>query len=549
MKTVLKTFGGAILIALALSVAGWCSAAPTLVPIVVNKGAGLIKIARQYCISENSWKQLAKINNLQPPFVIYADDTIMVPLELLRIQEVAARVVSVVGEVYIVDRQNKLRNLKNNDLVYPGQTIVSERDGYAHLVFPDHRYTRISNNSKLSLTYVVRLSDGSLKAEFFLEKGAIIHAVRQKLKPNENFNTRTPATITGVRGTEFRIKVREHESSTVETLSGQVCVKVGEKKVMVKNGEGIRIIGDDGAKQELSRLPPAPAVPEVNEIYRKLPVEIAIAPDGDIKSYRLRVTEDEVGDITIFEKLVPGGDKIRLVELTDGVHYGVLTYIDKNGFESPPAEPFKLRVRTLPGPPMLKQEGTDRSFSASRTIEWLNTSETAKYHVQLADNADFTSVLKQGVQVQPVFEAENLAPGNYFFRVCAIGTDGFRSNFSSTYRWRVDETPELKERGGEVKKNDELRWSSAGAGISYDLQISTNRSFFHLIADETNLDKPVYSLPDFPESGRYYVRVRGVLPDGQKSPWSSPQELVVPSPGFHMTDLGVLALFLGIMIL
>ena len=173
----------------------------TLIPIIIKDGSNLTHIARDYCNSRNDWKILARINGINPPFTVYPGQTLQVPLSLLLAEKLFAKVDSVSGGVFILENDKTLIPLKKGDHVRPGQTVVTKEDGFAFLIFPDNRYTRLAGGTRFSMTYLVRLTDGSMKAEFFLEKGRIVHSVKSRLKRNETFLTKTPVSVTGVRGT------------------------------------------------------------------------------------------------------------------------------------------------------------------------------------------------------------------------------------------------------------------------------------------------------------------------------------------------------------
>jgi hypothetical protein len=88
-----------------------------------------------------------------------------------------------------------------------------------------------------------------------------------------------------------------------------------------------------------------------------------------------------------------------------------------------------------------------------------------------------------------------------------------------------------------------------GDGIVYDLQMSKNKDFTQLVASEQALVDPEYSHTGYLDPATYYVRVRGVLDDGQVSPWTPAQKLVIEPAPFGFWDAGILAAFLGLFLL
>lgn len=523
--------------------------AETLIPLKIQKGTNLIEITRKFCTSQYHWKEIAKINNLEPPYIIFPGDVLFAPIELLKAEKLSAKVASVIGGVFIVKNGQKLSQVFKGDLILPGQTLVTEDDGFTHLVFPDNKYTRISSGSKFTLTYLVRLSDNSLKAEFFLEKGRITHEVKKQLKVNETFTTRTPVSVTGVRGTEFRLKISDENINIVETLKGVVSVKGDTGVLTLKKGEGTKVA--EGMSPEPPKLlPKTPAVPVLNEIFKVLPVKIDTPAEGSTSQYRLRVTTDEKGDNTVLEKLAKPASSFTLLALSDGIYWGFLTAIDEEGFESLPAEPFTFEVRTIPGAPIFIYPQVGKAmFETKVDSKWLQADGAKSYHLQMAKDSEFELIEVDRNQKNTSIELNDLAPGTYYLRVQAIAPDGFKSLYSLVDSWKIQKQASLGSLEGSNENGMNLRWASMGEDIVYDLQVGKNKDFTKLLVSEKGLNKSQFVYADYMDPGTYYVRVRGVLGDGQVSPWTPPQKLKIDSASFGFLDMGVLAIFLGIIII
>ena len=523
--------------------------AETLIPLKVQKGTNLIEITRKFCTSEYHWKEIAKINNLKSPYIISPGDVLFAPIELLKVEKLSAKVASVIGGVFIVRNGKKLNQVSKGDLIYPGQTLVTENDGFTHLVFPDNKYTRISSGSKFTLTYLVRLSDRSLKAEFFLEKGRITHEVKKQLEANETFTTRTPVSVTGVRGTEFRLKISEENINIVETLKGVVSVKGDGGALALKKGEGTKVA--KGRSPEPPKLlPKKPVAPAIISIIKSLPVKIDTPAEGNISQYRLRITTDEKGDNTVLEKIAEPASAFTLLALPDDVYWGFLTAIDAEGFESLPARPFTFELRTIPGAPIfISPQDGKVTFDTTVNSKWLQAEGAESYHLQLAQDEGFESIEIDLKQKGTSYVFNDLAPGTYYLRVQAIAQDGFRSLYSLVDTWKVQKQVSLGSLEGSSDDGLNLRWASMGEGIVYDLQVGKNKDFTKLLVSETGLKTPEFVYGEYIDPATYYVRVRAVLTDGQVSPWTPPQKLKIDAAPFGFWDAGVLAIFLGIILI
>jgi len=521
----------------------------TLIPIIIKDGSNLTHIARDYCNSRNDWKILARINGINPPFTVYPGQTLQVPLSLLLAEKLFAKVDSVSGGVFILENDKTLIPLKKGDHVRPGQTVVTKEDGFAFLIFPDNRYTRLAGGTRFSMTYLVRLTDGSMKAEFFLEKGRIVHSVKSRLKRNETFLTKTPVSVTGVRGTEFRMKVTGENSNIIETIKGVVGVQASGKTIAVKKGKGLKVVAGKPPEQPRD-LPPSPPLPELAPIYKTLPIVLTVPGIEAATSLRLRVATDLEGMHTVLEQLVKSDESFTLLALEDRTYYGFLTRIDERNFESLPAEPFEIRVRTVPSAPIISDSlGGKTLFEKKISHKWLRGAEAGQFFIQLAKDRDFKTIVEEKILEKSEYTTPELTPGEYFFRLQAIADDGFHSNFSRVDSWKIAEQPSLGNFEPVGGKNVVLRWESMGNGIVYDFQVARDKEFHKIIVDESGLEEPAFQFNDYLEPANYYVRVRGVLSDGQISPWTPYQVLTIEQEPFGILDAGVALFFLTCLVI
>lgn len=523
--------------------------AEILVPITIVKGGNLIHIARDYCTSRNDWKKLAEINDLKDPYLIYPGAALQIPLSLLLTEKLSAQVGSVNGGVFLVEKDSRLRQLKKGDTILPGQTVVTEKEGFASLIFPDNKFTRIASESRFTITYLVRLTDKSMKAEFFLEQGRIVHAVKKKLRQNETFKTRTLVSITGVRGTEFRLKIEAKGTNFVETLGGTVEVRGDGEPLALKEGEGIQI-EEGGAMGKPRKLPASPSLPELKEIYRTLPV-VFPAPVGENFRYlRLRITGDRQGTETVLEQVVSPGDNFTLLSLEDRTYYGFLTAIDSFNYESLPAGPFAVQVRTVPSVPVLLTPSDGKViFDKEVTAQWLKGAQAEQFFFQLGRDKEFKEIVEEKIVHTPVYTTPRLEPGEYFFKVQSIAEDGFRSYFSLIDSWTISESPSLGELEPSTGNRVSLHWNTMGEGITYDLQVGGDKEFRDLVVDQPDLREPLFTLSNSLSPGNYYVRIRGVLGDGQVSPWTPYQMLKIEPGPFAWIEVGLILAFLGIILI
>ncbi len=513
-----------------------------LVPLHVEKGTSLIHLARRYCINESSWKTIARINHLQRPYTIYADTTLFVPASLLVTEAVSARVASLSGNPHIIKKGNSTL-LRKGDYVYPGQTVVTGQDEYVHLVYPDHKHTRIGADSELTLVYMMRLADNNLQTVFGLEKGRIVHTLNEQLKSNEHFETRTPVAITGVRGTEYRLKVVDGKTNIVETLKGKVAVSASGKKIFLAKGKGTKV-KKDHPPMPPRQLPASPALLQLKDVYRVVPLEIPVPQHATAQRFTLRITKDVEGLETFQMITAAAGGHFIIPGLDDGYYFLFLTAVDKDNFESPVTGPQKLFVRTVPSAPIVSTPKSGlETFDTSIKIRWLQSEQAALYRAQIASDADFNHLIDEQEIKESFLVTKKMETGSYFFRVQLVASDGFVTLYSETIDWKVMEPPSMGEMAPKPAEDGsiQLRWPAVPKTSLYMLQVATDKKFHDLIVNENALSLPSFTLTQELEAGNYYIRVRTVMENGKLSPWTPPQTMTLdPEP------LGVAHLLLAV---
>lgn len=518
-----------------------------LIPIHVEPGTNLIHLARDYCFTRQAWKKIASVNNLKPPYIIRKNTTINVPKPLLITEQLTAVVASVHGDIQLAQEDGAMRKLEKNDLIHPGQSIIAGEDGHAHLIFPDQKFTRIEPNTKVTLIYLFRLTDGSIKSEFYVDKGRILQTIRQKLKQNETFRTRTPVSLTGIRGTEFRVKMFKEEN-LVETLAGAVNVDAAGTSRIIPSGKGISV--SQGATPAPPRL--LPSIPDqlpLEPVYRTLPISLQ-APDHDSAAkLLLRISADPEGQQVLVEQSTDPGTSFTISSLEDGRYSAFLTAIDEKQFESLPVGPLPLSIRTIPGAPIITAPQSKATiWDGSVTIGWLASKTAESYSAQVATSSDFSTIIHEENNKQTSLSLSDLPPGSYHFRVQAIAEDGFTSLYSVPITWDCIDPPTMEDIDTSDVDNITLQWSAMAAAGTYELEIARDEDFSKVVLSVSDLQEPSYPLEEPLPSGTYYIHVRGKVQNGTAGPWTPPQVMTIPAepPGaaFWITILTFIGIIL-----
>ncbi|MDD2463160.1 MAG: FecR domain-containing protein [Desulfobulbus sp.] len=537
-----------LLLSPALSSPGLAAEDLTLIPLHVKAGTNLIHLARDYCRDRNDWHEIARINQLNEPYLILKDTFLQVPSSLLVLEKLSATVASVHGQVgRVVGKQ--IVEVHKGERLFPGQTVVTGSNGYTHLILPDHTYTRIEPDSQLTLNYLLRLKDGNVKADFSLSQGRVIHWVRDKLKANETFQTRTPIVLTGIRGTEFRLKTLGDDANNVETLRGRVTVSSSGQSRVIGPGQGIRIEAGNPPQQPQA-LPEPPHKVPIEPLYRSLPVVIAAPAHAKAKALRLRITSDQLAQATLFDQDAAPGGRFVVSNLPDGAHFASLSAIDKENFESQVVGPLPFNVRTVPPNPVISSPKTGTTLWGKQgTIQWLESEQVAHFELQLAHDPSFSRLIETKEVTEARYTSPELPPGTYYFRVKTVAPDGFNTLYSVPVQWKLAPAPEMKGVEGTANIRPTLQWPVMAEGWTYDLQIASDKNFTNLVVDRQSLPTTAFTLEDRLVAGKYWVRLRGVENGQVASPWTPSQTMTIKPkpPGWEELFFGVVTL--GIILL
>lgn len=515
-----------------------------LIPLHVAAGTNLIHLARNYCRDRSDWREIARINQLTEPYLIIRDTSIQVPLSLLIVEKLSVTVASVHGRVDLLTGKEQTAPLTKGDILMPGQTVRTGPEGYTHLILPDNTYTRIEPDSQLTLNYLFRLRDGNIKADFFLGRGTVIHWVREKMRANDSFQNRTPIAVTGIRGTEFRLKMADAKANTVETLRGRVEVSGSGRSTTLVPGQGLRV--QEGKPPEQPRpLPAAPALPKLEQLYRSLPATITAPAHGDARFIRLRITADEQAQVTLFDQRVAPGGRFTVGTLAEGVSFASLTAIDGDNFESTVTGPLLFTVRTIPATPVIASPKTGSTLWGKQgTIEWLASDQVDYYALQLAADQQFKQLIDEQRLKTSAYTSPELQPGTYYFRVKAVAPDGFSTLYSIPVAWKLAASPKMEGMEATANVRPTLQWPMMAEDWTYDLQVAGDEEFNTLVVDQKGMASTSFTFEEQLAAGTYYVRIRGVENGQPASPWTPSQTMTVkPKPlGWEELLIGVLTL-------
>jgi hypothetical protein len=164
----------------------------------------------------------------------------------------------------------------------------------------------------------VRLNSGSVNTRV------------EKQRPDSNYEIRTPAAITAVRGTEFRLSTDDQQVSRTEVTEGIVSVAAGDDEKSVQDGYGI--VAEKGKPlPEPVKLLSAPEISAV-QVDDKYSVRIDTSVLEGATSYRYQIATDKDFNTIFFDEIV-SVTSLDIDDLAIGKYFLRIRGIDKHNLE------------------------------------------------------------------------------------------------------------------------------------------------------------------------------------------------------------------------
>ncbi|MBC8211888.1 MAG: FecR domain-containing protein [Gammaproteobacteria bacterium] len=321
-------------------------------------GDSLWKIAEKYTTSASNWVEIQQLNSdrLGPNRKILPGTRIEIPLAMLKSQPTPARVIALNGGGSLVRANGEQEALTLDTKIYSGDRVMTAVGQNLRIQFADKSELQV-----LAETEVVfdRLShhqqSGMVDTRIRLNSGRLNTRVN-RLSDDSRYEIRTPAAITAVRGTGFRLSSDSSQVTRTEVSEGRVAVAAGGVEKALSAGYGI--LAEEGKPlSEPVRLLAAPVISAHREVDRGSLQFGWSALDG-AEYYRYQLAQDQAFNQITRDNTVPQNTVI-LSDLQPGSYYLRVRGVDRLKLEGanasldfrvqqPVQEPEPNRKITMP---------------------------------------------------------------------------------------------------------------------------------------------------------------------------------------------------------
>ena len=301
-----------LLLFLAASLPGLLAAEEEYWEYTFRPGDSIWKIAEKYTTSVDNWVEIQELNKIRqgPDRRIPPGTRIIIPVSMLKQQPVPAVVIAVSGDATVVRANGDSEVIISGTKLYSGDKVITGDEQNLRMQFADSSELQVLPNSRVVLDKLSHHeSTGMIDTRIRLNSGSVNTWVEQ-LKPDSHYEIKTPAAVTAVRGTAYRLSSTSLVTRT-EVTEGNVGVSAGKAEKIVSHGFGI-VAEKDKPLPEPVKLLSAPELGE-NLSDDKTLLKLSWKPLEGAVSYRYQLAMD--GGFN--EVIVDSSTENNLLEIQD----------------------------------------------------------------------------------------------------------------------------------------------------------------------------------------------------------------------------------------
>ncbi|EGV51777.1 FecR family protein [endosymbiont of Riftia pachyptila] len=315
----------------------------------MRPGDNLWSLAQRYLGDGGASVKLQRYNQIDAATKIPPGTRIHIPLSWMQQQPAVARVVQLRGDVVLQHSGRQPEPLTLGGRLWMGDSLELGEAASVTIELADGSRLLLGPGSHITMDRLSAYGDtGMVDSRFRLQRGRVESRVRPLKGPGSRYEISTPAAVTLVRGTDFRVGVESGSGiSQSEVVKGEVAVNAAGESVKLKAGFGTRI---EPGKPPLAPRPLLPP-PDLSALPERLDA-VAITLDWpDQKGavgYRLQLLAS--GDDALLAAHQLEQSRIDELVLSPGRYQVRIRGIDGLGLEGLSSRHLLEVVKPLPAP-------------------------------------------------------------------------------------------------------------------------------------------------------------------------------------------------------
>jgi hypothetical protein len=408
----------------------------------VRPGDSLWGVAQRYLSPAGDLPRLQELNHVADPARLQPGTRLRIPVAWLKAQPAPVEVVHLRNDATVIRAgSGQSQPLALGMRLGAGDRVHAGADSSASLRFADGARLVMQAGSDLTLDRI-----SSYGETIIVDSSVRLQNGRVDIRApggGSRLEISTPAGVSSVRGTEFRVGMAEPAMRT-EVVEGVVAVEAQARRREITAGLGTLTAVGQPPEAPVRLLPP-PDISAIPTYLDHVPIAFSLPPLPGAVAYRLQIAPDASFDALLFDVVVPTPDFLGPAA-PDGEYTWRVRGIDGRGLEGLDASK-NLTLNARPeAPPELSPDDGTATPDRRPTFRWQPTEEARAYHFQLADNREFGAPLidvarQQGATLAPAME---LAPGEYFWRVASVDATGEEGPFSAPHGLEVESASPLR---------------------------------------------------------------------------------------------------------
>ena len=491
----------------------------------VQSGDNPWSLTERFLAGVKYWPRIQNLNRIADPEHIPPGTRLRIPVEWLRRVDAIAKVSTVHGKADVSGRRAS-RPLSAGMQLRSGDIIRTGEDSNVSVEFADGSRVLVHAAAELHLDAL----GGFENTEYFdtqvrLTQGRMENLVAPLGKGPGRFEISTPAAVTAVRGTRYRVNAAA-DATRSEVLEGKVGVSNEADDVEVAAGYGTLAAVNQAPSAPVVLLP-APDLAKLPARLERVPLAVTIAALAGAQAYRFQLAAEASFDPPLFDARADS-TRLRGPDVPDGHYFLRVRGIDTQGLEGLNADrAFELDAR--PEPPLLTAPAPAAGVPEEHPqMSWGESSGIARYHLQLARDAGFSDLVMDDATISAA-QASTPAPvppGIYYWRVASITSAEGQGPYSDTQQFRRLPPAPAMEAPAVDKENMSVRWRAGEPGQTFQFQFATEENFAQPTLD-MRVDGAEAKFKR-PKGGTYYMRVKTIDTDGTEGAFGTVQKIDVP---------------------
>jgi hypothetical protein len=408
----------------------------------MHQGDTLTELSQRFLKPEFTPEMLQVYNGIIKDREIPIGTEIRVPVDWMSQKLAGVEVRYAFGDTKLFRRgESEPESISPGTVLNAGDRISTADKSAISLKFADGSHLLVGPESEVVFDALsIFEGQGMLDTRIRLQRGRVENRIKPIGRPGSRYQIHTPAAVTVVRGTDFRVSVDAQSQQTrSEVTEGKVDVTGSGETVAVNAGEG-SLIEQGQPPTPPRRLLPAPDLSILQASYQLPMPEVEWQPLSGAVSYRVQLLDENTS--LLYSQLIEE-PRVKLPGQPDGSYQLRVRAIDDAGFEGLSARhDFEL---TLPPPPEPAPAPEPKTVAAPVLdlplfwgpwiqVNWQPAEGAWSHRLLFARELEFESLIFEQLTQASGAQIPLPPPGVYYLAVEALMDDSTPAIRSQAYR-------------------------------------------------------------------------------------------------------------------